>query len=192
VLDEVQAREHLPRPAHERLQQRELLGRQLDLDAVAPHLPGRGVQAERADLQHRGPLHHATAGERPQPRQQLRERERLGQVVVGAAVQAGDPVLDAVARGQDEDRRPDPAVPQLTADVEAAEAREHHVQHDRVVGDRLRHPEGVLARPGDVGGVALLDQPPPDEGRHLQLVLDDQRAHAHIVGLPNERVMRAA
>ena len=53
------------------------------------------VELQRADLEHRRALDRAATGERAQARQQLGERERLGQVVVGAAVQAGHAVLDA-------------------------------------------------------------------------------------------------
>ena len=41
-----------------------------------------------------------------------------------------------------------------------------------------RQREGVVARPRDVDGVALLDEPAPKQARHLQLVLDDEHAHA--------------
>ena len=45
------------------------------------------------------------AQQRAHPREQLLERERLDQIVVGAGVEAGDPVADAVARGQHQDRQ---------------------------------------------------------------------------------------
>jgi hypothetical protein len=47
----------------------------------------------------------AAAQERVDARQQLAERERLGEVVVGAGVEAGDAILDAAARGEDQDQR---------------------------------------------------------------------------------------
>ena len=40
--------------------------------------------------------------------------------------------------------------------VEAVLSREHHVENDRVVVDRTRHPERVLAVTGHVGGMAFL------------------------------------
>jgi hypothetical protein len=164
----------------------------MNVSSSANSLPGGRVQAQRPDLQDGGALRQAPAGERPQPREQLGEGERLGQVVVGAAVQAGDPVVDAVARGQHEDRRPHAGLPQLPADVEAVAAGQHHVQQDGVVRGRAGHPEGVLAAARDVGGVALLDQAAADERRHLQLVFDDQRSHGFIVGALDERAMRTS
>ena len=74
----------------------------------------------------------AAPGQRLQPRQQFQERERLDQVVVGAVVQAADAVLDAVARGQHDDRRLAHAA-QGPQHREAVHARQHRVQHDHVV-----------------------------------------------------------
>src|SRR5919108_2521896 len=51
VLEEVEAREHLARPAHERLEQRELLARERDLDVAPPGAPRRGVEAQIAVLE---------------------------------------------------------------------------------------------------------------------------------------------
>jgi hypothetical protein len=57
-----------------------------------------------------GALDAPAPGERAQAREQLRDGERLGQVVIRADVQAGDAVLDGVTGGQHQDRRPDPCV----------------------------------------------------------------------------------
>ena len=56
VLDQLVAREHLPRAPHERLEQRELLGGELDLGVPAPDLPRCRVEPEVADLEHRRAL----------------------------------------------------------------------------------------------------------------------------------------
>ena len=68
---------------------------------------------------------------------------------------------------------------------------QHHVEDDDVVRRRPRHPQRLVPGAGDVGGVALLHETAPEQRRHLQLVLDDQRAHAHIVALLRENEMRA-
>jgi hypothetical protein len=117
------------------------------------------------------------AGERAQPCEQLVERERLDEVVVGAAVEPGDPVRDRVARGQHQHRRPDACGAQPPARLEAVDARQHHVEHDRAVVGRAGHPERVLAGRRDVRAQPALAHPPPHDRGQLDLVLDDQNAH---------------
>jgi hypothetical protein len=152
VLEQVQPREHLARATHEGLQQRELLRRQLNLALPTTHLARRGVEPQIADLDHTRPLELAASSERTKARQQLREGERLDEVVVCAGIEPGDPVLDGVARGQHQDGYPYPARAQAAAGLEAAHPRQHHVEHDHVVVMRSRHPEGVLPAAGDVCG----------------------------------------
>jgi hypothetical protein len=47
---------------------------------------------EVADAQHDGSFEATSTRECPQPRRQFGERERLGQIVVSAGIQPGDPV----------------------------------------------------------------------------------------------------
>src|SRR5438128_12037492 len=88
------------------LQQRELLRREPDLVVAAPDLTGRRVERQVADAQHARPLGIAPPDDRPQPGEQLREGERLRQVVVRARVEAGDAVLDGVPRREHQHRSP--------------------------------------------------------------------------------------
>ena len=114
---------------------------------VAETLRSR-IEAERPDDQLRRPLSAAAPDEGAEPCQELGERERFRQIVVRPGVEAGDAVFDSIARGQHEDRRPHTGIPKLAARLETADPREHDVEHDRLVGVRLRHPDGVLARRG--------------------------------------------
>jgi hypothetical protein len=122
-------------------------------------------------------LDRAATRERPQPRGQLGEGEGLGQVVVGAGVQALHPVLHRVTGREHEHRSPDPVGAQAPADLEAVHARQHHVEDDDVVLGRAGHPQRVLALARKVGGQAVGAQAAPDQGGQLQLVFDDQVAH---------------
>ena len=179
MLEELEAAERLAGPAHEGLEERELLRRQLDLLLASPDLSRRGIEPQVTHDDHGRPLDASPADERAEPGQELGEGERLRQVVVRAGVEARDPVVDRVTGGQHQHRHPDARPAQLAAGLEAVAAREHHVEDDRVVGVRLGHPERVVAGGRDVRGVALLGEPAADEARHLQLVLDNKNAHAH-------------
>jgi hypothetical protein len=99
------------------------------------------------------------------------------QVVVGAAVETGDPVANRVARGQHQDRGPDAGLAQSPADLEAVDAGKHQVEDDRVVLDRRGLPARLLAGAGDVDRHPLAREPAPDQARHLGFVLDDQDTH---------------
>ena len=72
-------------------------------------------------------------------------------------------------------------LPEAAAHLEAVHAREHQVEHDRVVRATAREREGVVAGARDVDRVALLDEAAPEQARHLQLVLDDEDPHVRIV-----------
>ena len=82
------------------LQDAELLAGQLDQLAVAGDRALGGVELDVAGGQHRRRRRRGATAERAHPRDQFGERERLGQVVVGAERQPGHLVLDGAARGQ--------------------------------------------------------------------------------------------
>jgi hypothetical protein len=148
---------------------------------------GRRIEAKVSDLEHRRPLDRRPPRQSAQPGEELRERERLREVVVGAGVQPRDAVLDRVAGGQHQDRGPGPGLAELAADLEAVPPGEEDVEDDRVVLGRLRHPDGVVAGGGDVRAVALVGEPAADQRGHLGLVLHDQHAHGTHGRKPNMR-----
>src|SRR6266481_5471908 len=92
--------DHLPVMKHEKLQQRELLRRQLDLFPGTPHAVGLEIDLEIRDLQSFREGSPTPSGERPDPRQKLPEREWLGEVVVGANLEAGHTIIDGITRGE--------------------------------------------------------------------------------------------
>ena len=118
----------------------------------------RGIEQRSASWRPGAPLGAAPAQQRPDPRQELLEGERLGEVVVRARVEARDPVGHAVPRGQHQDRRPDrPLLAQRPADREAVPLRQHHVEDDEVVGRSPRgQVEGRRAVGGDLDRIAFL------------------------------------
>jgi len=59
----------------------------------------------------------------------------------------------------------------------------HHVEDDRVVLGRPRHPQRIVAGARDVGGEPFLDESSPEQPRHLHVILDHQDPHACIVAV---------
>ena len=134
TLEDQRALEHLPRVAQEQLEQVELGAGQLDL---ARRRGGpRACRGRASGRRTRAPSPSSSASRRRSsartPREQLLERERLDDVVVGARVEAGDAVADGVARGQHQHRHPAAPRPQAAADDEPVDARHEHVEDDGV------------------------------------------------------------
>ncbi len=66
------------------------------------------------------------------PGQQLSRPEGLGDVVVGSDLQAEHDVDLVVFGAEDDHRHPMPRPPDLAADVEPREIREHEIEHHHV------------------------------------------------------------
>ena len=128
--------------------------------------------------------------ERADARDEHDERERLGEVVVGAGVERLGLVVLAVLRGEHEYRRPVARLAELVADLVAVDARQHDVEHDRVVLVLGGHPEPIGAGECDVDGEALGFEAAPHRGGNLLLVFHDQNAHARR-GQPRAQILNA-
>ena len=84
---------------HEELQQRKLFGRQLDRFAGATNAVRLEVHLQIRNAQRLRQWRAATTRQRSHPRQQLAERERLGQIIIGAGFEIAHLVCNRVARG---------------------------------------------------------------------------------------------
>src|SRR6266540_1810850 len=81
VTDELRPAQHLPRPAHEHLEQRELPPRQADRDVPAPRRARGDVEAEIARLEDRRGGERAAPDQRADPGRQLGRRDRGDEAV---------------------------------------------------------------------------------------------------------------
>ena len=109
----------------------------MDDVVVAPQLGRAPVEGERPEADHVvGARRLDPAQDGGDAQQQLARLERLGQIVVGARLQARDPVLRRAARGQQQDRHLALAA-QLLGQRQAVLARHHDVEHDQVEGHAL-------------------------------------------------------
>src|SRR3954447_13391414 len=116
-----------PVVSHQELEQLELAVGELDLALAAHDLAGVGIEREIADLEGGGSARRPPAQQSPDPGEQLAALEGLDEVVVGAAVEAVDPILGLGARGQHQDRHV--AVgPETAADLDPVEAGQAEVE----------------------------------------------------------------
>ena len=114
--------------------------------------------------------------ERLQSREQLRERERLGEVVVAAGLQALDAIVHRVPGAQDQHRHLLALRAQLLDHRQAIELRQHDVHHGGVVAAVERLSERVGAGRCHIHGIARLAKTPRDEVGNHRIVFSDENA----------------
>ena len=112
---------------------------------VEPHRPALDLALGMA----RGAAHL-----RPHARQQLLHVERLGEIVVGAGVHAGDLVAPPVARREDDDRHVAAGAPPLLENRDAVQLRQADVENDDIVGLGVAEEVAFLAVEGGIDGIA--------------------------------------
>src|SRR5436305_6941096 len=160
------------------LQERELARRQVDRAATARHGGGGRVERQVPGFKDSGPFGAASPYEGAQASEKLPERERFDEVVVGARIQASDPVLDPVARRQHQDRCPPAVRPQLPTHGEPVAAGKGDVEDDGVVvlGGAPAH--RVFSVRDGVDRVALLLEAASKHLGHLGFVFHEEDPHA--------------
>jgi hypothetical protein len=133
---------------------------------------------EVSDLEHRRPGRHAPPQQRPQPRHQHDERERLAEEVVGTGVERLGLVPLAVLGREHQDRRPDALGAEVAAHLVAVAARQHDVEHDGGVGVGAGPLEPLEPVVDGLDLEALGGEPARDGVGQGHLVLHQQHAHA--------------
>ena len=177
VLGDRTAVHHVRRPAHQDLQDAELGAGQRGSRAADQHLAGGRVELNLSN-HHPGRLANLRAAlQRPQPGQQFAEVERLDQVVVGARVQAGDPVGGGVPGGQHQHRSADAGPAQPGQHVQARQPGHPPVEHHHLIGIEAQVAGSGLAVGHQVYDVALFPQPAGQDLAEVRVILRDQHPH---------------
>ena len=110
--------------------------------------------------------------------EQLAEGKGLGQIVVAAAAQSADAVIDLRQGAQDEDRGVFARLAQHFDDGESVDVPGQHAIHDDHVVRLARGEEHSVAPVGGmIGGVSGLLQALDHELAHPLIVLDQQNLH---------------
>ena len=129
------------------------------------------VEAQTGDVERA--VAAGTTEQRLQTSGKLDERERFGEVVVAAGVEAGDPVDERVSSGEEEDGRLDAARAQRLAEVAAVAVGEADVDHERVWCRLLDPVEQLRTGCEAFNGEAFLAQAARENGTQLVVVFDD-------------------
>ena len=110
-------------------------------------------------------------------RDQFVDVERLREIVVGAEVQALQPLVQRAARGDEDDGNGDPPVAQVAQDAQAVAPGDHDVEHQRVVGPGGREGVRVVTVVAEVDREALRLQALAHERGQFPVVLEHQDLH---------------
>ena len=110
--------------------------------------------------------------QRGQACNQFGEVERLGEIVVAAGTEPGQPVLQGAARREEEDRRADPLGAKRLDDVAPVRVGQADVDDEGVRNGALDPVQECRAAPDALGAVLLLAQTAHEEGAHLDVVLE--------------------
>ncbi len=124
------------------------------------------------------PAQHAQA------RQQFVEVERLDQIVVGAAVQAADPVGDLVAGGEDHHRRIVLPCAQAAQHFHAVAPRQAQIEQHRVEVRALQSLQGQPAVAHPIDRIGLAPEVAAQAFAEHGVVFHEQQVHAGIVTDP--------
>src|SRR6266516_1725818 len=170
-----------PDAVDQHLEQLEFLEREADRLAAHRDLVSFLVEADAGDLQHGaggaggGAVLVGTGAtqEGPHPGDQLAEGEGLGDVVVGAHLQADHAVNLGVAGGQHQ-YRDCAGGPDAAADVPAALGRQHQVEHHQIGTLRLEVADGLGAVAGGHDLHALAGKRVADRVEQRFLVVNHQ------------------
>jgi hypothetical protein len=177
LVDE-RAGQHLTRVAQEELEQVRLGRRQLEASPAASRVHRAEIERQIGKAEDvRRFLLESAPQECAQPREQLFERERLGKVIVGAGIEALDPVADGVACGQQQDGDPIALAAEAPCHVESVVAGHHHIEDDgirRPSGDRGER--GISVR-GELDLVAGELEGALQRLPHRAVVVCDQYEH---------------
>ena len=101
--------------------------------------------------------------------------ERLGDIIVGAGIDAGDLVAPAFARGEDQHRHLALVAAPLLEHAQAVLLRQAEIEHHGVVGLGVAEKMPLLAVEGGIDGVAGLAQRGDELAVKVRIVLDDEK-----------------
>lgn len=153
MFDELGLRDDAAAVVQEVREHAQLVSGELDRLPGESDPRGSRVERQRAVAQFGRELAARAPDQGAQPRQQLLHPERLGEVVVGAAVDAADLLAPAAAGGEHQHRQRDPAGAPALEQRQPVDLRQPEVEDRRVVGLGADEQVGALSIPGGVDRV---------------------------------------
>jgi hypothetical protein len=114
---------------------------------------------------------HATSNNAQSGREHF-EREWLGEIVIGAYIQASHNIWHRIAGSQHEDGYSNPGNAETPGDIYAIHPGQHDVQQDRIKWQVGRFVESLDTVQGDIHGMTQTDQTTAEKLGHFDIVLN--------------------
>ena len=187
MLDQFGARDHAPGVVHQISEQPVFVAGELDRIAVDRDAPGARIEPHRSADEFAFGVADRAAQQRAHARQHFLEMEGLGDIIVGAGVEALHLVAPAVARGEHQHRHGAPGAPPGFQHRDAVHFRQADVEDDGVVGLGIAQIMALLAVEGAVDDVAGVGQRGRELAVEVGVVFDDEQAQRHSYGLRMDR-----
>ena len=137
----------------------------------------RGVKSKLATRQDVRSFRRSAPGQCPEAGEQFGEGEWLDQVVVCTDIEASDAVVDRIAGGQQQDRRPVARRAKFAAQTEPIAVGQHHVEHEDVVHGFCRQPSRVLDRSRRIDRIAVAAQATRDQAGEADVIFEQENLH---------------
>ena len=177
MLDQLGAAHHLALVVEQVAEQLVFLGGQLHRLAAARDLARARVEPDVARGQLGGGIARGAADQGAQPGDQFLGLERLGDIVVGAGIEAGHLVRPAVARGEHQDRGGLAFLAPAVEHGQPVDLRQAEIEDDRVILLVGAEIEALLAIGGEIHRIARAFQRVAELLPQVRLILDDQQSH---------------
>ena len=122
----------------------------------------------------------AAANQGAKAGEQFFQLERLGQVVVGAEVEAANLVVDGAEGGQHQHMGLEAVAPPVLQESEAVNLGQHQVEDDGVVLGGAGLEIALLAVVGHIDGETLFLQTLAEDAGERLVVFDEQHTHSEV------------
>ena len=142
---------------------------------------GAGIEPHRSAIEFALGVAGRAAQQRAHARQHFLEMKWLGDIIVGAGVEALHLVAPAVARGQHEHRHGAAGAAPGFQDRDAVHLRQADIENDRVVGFGLAEIMALLAVEGAIDDIAGVGQRGGELAVEIGVVLDHEEAQGIIL-----------
>ena len=162
-------------------QEEKFAGLEIDLGGAAPDFAGEEVHLEIGEGEVGDDGRGAgAADEGLEAGEEFREGEGFGEVIVAAALEAGDAVVERAFGAENEDGNFDLLGAPAFDDFEAVEFGEHEVDDGGIVGVFTAHLAAFLAVGADIDDVTALAQSFGDKRGDFGVVFQEENFHVGI------------